>query len=94
LRVDGWELKVRAISIRRGQGATIIRHRASLRVSVAESAHEKDDQAYQQNQAKSTATVNRAAQVKTAAAEQKQQHEKQEYKIHSWIYWIYFFPGQ
>jgi hypothetical protein len=64
---------------------------SSLRVSVAESAHQKDDQAYQQNQANPAAADGGTAKVKTAAAEQKQQHEKQEYYIHSWIY---FFPGQ
>jgi hypothetical protein len=63
----------------------------SLRVFGAESAHKKDDQAYQQNQAKPAAADGGTAKVKPTAAEQKQQHEKQEYYIHSWIY---FFPGQ
>jgi len=44
--------------------------RASLCVSRAESAHEIDDKAYQQNQAKPAATDDGTAKVKPAAAKQ------------------------
>jgi len=40
--------------------------------STAETAGQKDDEDYQQNEANAAAAVNRAAIVKTAAAEQKQ----------------------
>ena len=51
---------------------------ARLWVSRAESAHEIDDQAYQQNQAKPAAADDRTAKVKPAAAEQeKQNHQEQ-----------------
>jgi hypothetical protein len=46
----------------------------------AESAHQKDNQADQQNQAKATATDGRPANIKTAAAEQeKKNNDKKEY---------------
>ena len=43
----------------------------------AESAHEKNDQAYQQNQAKPAAADHGTAKIEPAAAEQeKQEHQK------------------
>jgi hypothetical protein len=47
---------------------------ARLRVSWAEPAHEIDDQAYQQDQAKPAAADDGAAKVKPAAAEQEEQN--------------------
>ena len=41
----------------------------------AESAHDKDDQAYQQHQAKPAATDDWTAKVKPAAAEQEKQND-------------------
>jgi hypothetical protein len=44
----------------------------------AESAHEKDDKAYQQNQAKPAAADDGTTKVKPAAAEQKQKNNYEE----------------
>jgi hypothetical protein len=61
----------------RSQRAATIRRRAGLCDSRAESAHEIDDQAYQQNQAKPAAANDGTAKVKPAAAKQekKNNHE-------------------
>jgi hypothetical protein len=48
---------------------------AVLWVFRAESTHEKDDQAYQQNQAKPAAADDGAAKVKPAAAEQEKKNK-------------------
>ncbi len=50
---------------------------ANRSVSRAESAHEKDDKADQQNQANSATTDNGTAKVKAAAAEQKKEHNQE-----------------
>ena len=47
----------------------------SLWVFRAESAHEKDDKAYQQNQAKPAAADDGTAEVKPAAAEQEKKNK-------------------
>ena len=48
--------------------------RAGLWASRAESAQEKDDKAYRQNQAKPTAADDGTTKVKPAAAEQEKQN--------------------
>ena len=51
--------------------------------SRAESAHEKDDKADQQNQAKPSAPDGGPAKVKTAAAEQEKKNKDKQYKTHT-----------
>ncbi|MDB6020733.1 MAG: hypothetical protein JWQ04_590 [Pedosphaera sp.] len=45
-------------------------------LAPAESAHHEYDKADHQNQPKSATAINRTAKVKTAAAEQKEQHDQ------------------
>ncbi len=54
-----------------GDVPQITQRRASLWAFRAESAHEIDDQAYRQNQAKPAAADDGTAKVKPAAAEQE-----------------------
>lgn len=58
-------------------------HCARLTTSRAETAHEIDRQADQQNQAKSAATDKRTTEVKTATTEQEEQDQHEQDCIHA-----------
>ena len=54
----------------------------SLTFGTAQSAHQIDDKHDKQNQAKSAATDHGTAEIKTAAAEQEEKKQDEEYWIH------------
>ncbi len=59
-------------------------HIASALTSASKAAHQIYDETDQQNQAKTPATNGRAAEVKTTAAEQKNQDDQQDKQIHAY----------
>src|ERR1022692_4456849 len=65
-----------AVPFRARKGDILLRFRA------AESAHEIDDKAYQQNQANPAAADGGTSKVKAATAEQEKQNKYQEQWIH------------
>jgi hypothetical protein len=69
---------VELIASHREAGSSVLRLKIRAIVPLtfrgAESAHEKDDKAYQQNQTKSTAADDGTTKVKPAAAEQEKKN--------------------
>src|SRR5687768_10353019 len=55
---------------------------ASLLISRAKSAHEIDDEADQQNEAKSSSTDGGTAEIKSAATEQEKTNDNYQDKVH------------